>query len=521
MSADTKGPALTATNSPVAAPILNTKAASAPASASAGPSPSNTAAANAATPHNNSPTGNSSVAPAPVHNNSQAVNSATAPAPVHNSQGVNSAAAPAPVHNNSPTGNSSAATATAAAAKVNVEHVSNSRNNQTASHTISVAAEEGAESKGVFHSEPYSIGGFVEPPFIKPIHFSDIDQWKLPDRNYYVFICISFVLGFFGTDHFYLRSFGTGMQKLIFNIFSLGFWWWWDVIQIVTDSNKVQSEGLTTPFDWMRGIGRGVFEDPVKKAEALENGGKIVHVKKDLFIYALITLFFGIFGGDKFYLGETNQGIAKLLSVFNIFTFLFGLAWVIWDTVKVLFYTESLMKDGITVIPPFSMLFPDPIKAGPLFMPQELSKEQIDNEQGQEQASGGLPIVGMDTFRVLYKELAVPMLQPTVGTAIKTADKSVKMGQKAAAVGGEIMATAPKVAASVKGTMASALNPALIMEQVQEAAAKKAATRLGVQGGGGLISETAGSSGPIVAGTLLAVVLAGAGKFVYDIVNKQ
>jgi hypothetical protein len=82
------------------------------------------------------------------------------------------------------------------------------------------------------------------------------------------------------------------------------------------------------------------------------------------------------------------------------------------------------------------------------------------------------------------------------------------------------MATGPKVATAVSGAVASALNPALIMEQVQQAAANKAAARLG-QAGGGLALADTGSSGPIVAGTLLAVVLAGAGKFVYDIVNKQ
>jgi hypothetical protein len=171
------------------------------------------------------------------------------------------------------------------------------------------------------------------------------------------------------------------------------------------------------------------------------------------------------------------------------------------------------------------MLFPEPIKAGPLFTPEEVTKDQLDKEAAEASKSGGfpggIPILGMDTFRFWYKELAVPMLQPTVGTAVKTADKSVKLGEKAAAVGGEVLATGPKVASAVSGSIASALNPGLIMEQVQQAAANKAAARLGVQAGGGFTGGSDGSSGPIVAGTLLAVVLAGAGKFVYDIVNKQ
>ena len=510
MSADIKGPALTSANSPVVKPVAHTNL-------SVGNSPPNpgvtSSPSNIHSVVGDSPTRNA----VPHHTNSGVENVGGHGNATHTNHNGIPGNATHTNHNSSPAnshkGNS-------------VEQVASPSNNSTsrdssATGTGEADAGTAKESKGVFHSEPYVIGGFVEPPFIKPIHFSDIDQWKLPDRNYYVFICISFVLGFFGTDHFYLRSFGTGIQKLIFNIFTLGFWWWWDVLQIVTDSNKVKAEGLTTPFDWVRGVGRGVFEDPVKKAAALESGGKIVRVKKDLFIYALLTMMLGVCGADKFYLGETNMGIAKLLSVFNIFTFLFGLAWVIWDTIKVLFYTESLLKDGISAPPPFSMLFPEAIKAGPLFMPEEVSKEQLDKENAETSKSGGFPMIGMDTFRFWYKELAVPMLQPTVGTAVKTVDKGVKLGEKAAAVGGEIMATGPKVAATVTGTMASALNPAVIMEQVQQAAANKAAARIGGQAGGGLISETAGSSGSIVAGTLLAVVLSGAGKFVYDIVNKQ
>jgi TM2 domain-containing membrane protein YozV len=137
-----------------------------------------------------------------------------------------------------------------------------------------------------------------------------------------MFIVLSFVFGFMGVDHFYLRSFSTGLQKFALNMVSFGFWYFWDLIQIVTETKKVQEEGLNSPLDWIRGIGRGVFKPTPPVAGSTEYGPK-----KELLVYALLTLFFGIFGLDKFYIGEPIQGIAKLLTCFNIFIFLFNICY--------------------------------------------------------------------------------------------------------------------------------------------------------------------------------------------------
>ena len=140
-----------------------------------------------------------------------------------------------------------------------------------------------------------------------PHHISDIDTWKHPDRNYFVFVILSVLLGLLGVDHFYLRSFHTGMMKLIFNVFTLGMWHYWDLIQIVYDGKKIRKEGLTSPFDWICGIGRGVF---------MENNEKPKFVaEKSYLVYAVLAIFFGFLGADKFYMGDMWQGIAKVLSL--------------------------------------------------------------------------------------------------------------------------------------------------------------------------------------------------------------
>lgn len=394
-----------------------------------------------------------------------------------------------------------------------------------------------------------------EPPFIIPSHISDIDHWKHPDRNFYVFIILSFLFGFIGLDHFYLRSFGSGMQKFGFNIISLGLWYFWDLIQIVSDGKKVKEEGLTTPFDWVRGIGRGVFEDSAKKTqEPLPKGGgsdgqKILMAKKDIFIYSVLT-FFGIFGLDKFYLGEPLQGIAKMLTCFNIFIFLFGWLWVVWDIVKVFIFTESIMKHGISPPPPFSFIFSQPISGQAMFIPHEVSTEDAAKmtlfASIMDMFHFKLPeLPGLPSLPLLpslskiplcspippWASVFVPKLNPppipssiptlpslsTITSMISTSVPSLEHAQESTNVPSvptlplaPAVPTLPSVPASPPGTKPPISSLSLPKPQ-------------GTMVGGG-VSSTADSSelnlpGPIIAGTLAAVVLAGASKFLGELLT--
>ena len=106
-------------------------------------------------------------------------------------------------------------------------------------------------------------------PFHLPVphHISDVNTWGYADRNYYVFVVLSFLFGFLGLDHFYLRSFDTGTKKLLFNVLGLGIWYFWDILQISTEGAAIRQNGLNSPLDWIRGIGRGVFKPlPLEKA---------------------------------------------------------------------------------------------------------------------------------------------------------------------------------------------------------------------------------------------------------------
>ena len=392
-------------------------------------------------------------------------------------------------------------------------------------------------------------------------HMSDIDYWKHPDRNYYVFLCLSVFFGFFGLDHFYLRSFGTGMQKALFNIVSFGFWYFWDLFQVIFESDKIKKEGLSTPFDWTRGIARGMFLKPLKEGEK----PKIVYESKhDIVIYACLSLFTGLLGFNKFYIGRPWQGLAQIMTTFSFWTFFFGIAWAAWDAINVLFYTEKVLKDGVTVPPPYSLLFEN-TNAKDLFLPQKidleaLEKEKEKKEKGEEKGEGKeggwFSLPGADTFRFLYRELAVPLLRPTVGAALEKVEQGKRVTEKAVSVGTEVVQTVPKVVSTVSNQISAVANPDKLMTQIQAAAtaaararvaaageglagraesasqglaarvdaatpasAKTAAALVGQMGGGG--GGEMPTSGPIIAGTLTAVLLAGAVKVVSELVSKQ
>ena len=330
-------------------------------------------------------------------------------------------------------------------------------------------------------------------------HISDVDTWGNPDRNYFVFVALSLVLGFIGADHFYLRSFGTGLQKLFVNIFTLGFWYFWDVLQITTEGEKVRKEGLSSPLDWIKGIGRGVFTTP-----AQQSGGADFESNKSYLFYTFLAIFFGWLGADKFYLGQGWQGLAKILSCFNIFLFLFGWMWVVWDAFHAFFLTDKIMKEGITAPMPYSMVFTGKTE------PDVFKVHQVGSgPQGPQQTTGFLdwiaktfnfPSVPSSTpWQNIYKELVAPLMTPQIVKAVQKAEETCsgmpQMPQMPQMPSAPTIANLPEL--SKMPTIANLS---------------------GRQAGGGIQDS---GPGPAIAGVLTAIVLAGGLKGFYDFISAQ
>jgi TM2 domain-containing membrane protein YozV len=325
-------------------------------------------------------------------------------------------------------------------------------------------------------------------------------------------------------DHFYLRSFATGTQKLVVNMLTFGFWYWWDLIQILADGQTIRTKGLQSPLDWIRGIGRGTFTPPQATNAPKDPNDFGYGSKKSYLLYAFLAIFFGCLGADKFYMGELWQGLAKLLSCFNIFLFLFGWLWVLWDSFYAFFLTESILQNGISAPLPYSMVFSEPIP-GSLFQVKKLTAEDMKPVSFSfgELCSRwfGIPIPSLPV-REIYKELVAPLLTVPVVRALQAVGPNRPPPQPSCFEDAQRMLPTP---AQVHETVMEAANTGRVAVQaVAEPVvvmSKGVGNAIHAQSGGGSAPSAPSGPGPVIAGALTAVVLAGGLKGFYDMISKQ
>lgn len=328
-------------------------------------------------------------------------------------------------------------------------------------------------------------------------HVSDVDTWGGADRNWYVFVVLSVLFGLVGGDHFYLRSFKTGFQKAFLNLLTFGAWYWWDLSQIVWQRDTVLQEGLSSPLDWIRNIGRGVFTSPSSPPLIAD---------KSYVVFALLAVFFGLLGADKFYMGSPIQGIAKLILCFNLFTFLIGWAWVAWDAFHATFMTEDILKNGIQA----------PVGLNAVFGPIDSKAFRLHKER--EGALGlaepYLSAVGLTTDGMIGDWINgfVCAYGALFGISHTHTDKCVKHTVPASPV------------SSAPTSAPTSTQPQQVKQRggaVLEPNRREPVVNILQEGGERTEKTDSGGPGPVIAGALAAVVITAGLKGTYDFIRQQ
>lgn len=148
------------------------------------------------------------------------------------------------------------------------------------------------------------------------------------------FLTLFPLTGFMGIDHFYARSFKTGLAKLIFNMFTFGFWYMWDALMILFDSDRIKTFGFSIPFYGPAGIGAGQFASDTVAPGAAKAGR--------LFIYALLVLIAPL-GIDYFYVGNTAMGLFKLICTISVIFLPIAILLGLWNIIRLFFFPGAVM----------------------------------------------------------------------------------------------------------------------------------------------------------------------------------
>jgi hypothetical protein len=188
--------------------------------------------------------------------------------------------------------------------------------------------------------------------------------WGGPSVSYSLLMLFTLLGGFFGLDHLLLRSPSTGFLKFAGNIFSLGLWYIYDIIQVFGERDTVMEKGLSIPGWGAAGIGAGMFTD---NQPGVERG------KSPWRYLAYMALIYLPFGFDYFVAGDVWGGLLKFLTFFLVITIPINLLWTAVNWGYSTFMPQSLFEKGTLRMFPVSVLNGTygPSKLGPRDLPLE------------------------------------------------------------------------------------------------------------------------------------------------------
>ena len=179
-----------------------------------------------------------------------------------------------------------------------------------------------------------------------PYYYTQGEFWggATASRVMYMILAILPFTGFLGLDHLYLHSPGTFLLKLIFNVLTLGYWYFYDAIQaIYNESEGISANGLSIPWFGPSGLGAGAF-----KGEGVKDAPQ----SSLTFMGYVLAAMFVPFGLDYLIAGDYLGAVWKYLSLF-----MFGIGFIfgIINVYKIFFKPAEVFCEGTYRYFPFTL----------------------------------------------------------------------------------------------------------------------------------------------------------------------
>lgn len=298
-------------------------------------------------------------------------------------------------------------------------------------------SEEKSQIKNKF---PYTHGSYWEGsslPFI-----------------FYVCLAIFPLTGFFGVDQLLFFSPVTAAQKAFVNIFTLGLWYFYDMMQVLGDRKNVEEYGLSRPLFGPSGLAYQFFNRVtnlfVSSKDDLPQGQGFMSL--GFFIAYFMTIFVP-FGLSSFLAGDINGGIAKFILTILFFTIPFLFLWNLFEVSTLLWNPRDTFEKGVPRIPPFTATMD--LRA----LATNFTKPSVLEEMGKPTGT-----IFSRFFSMIFGFFGVPNPLDIVSTAacavVPPVQSTLSAASTAASGVAGLAAAAPAIATKVAGKMAAFSDPA-------------------------------------------------------------
>ena len=189
---------------------------------------------------------------------------------------------------------------------------------------------------------------------------SRIDWWGEPQYTRKGMLIFTIIYGLVGLHHFYLRSPQTGILFLIFNTLTLGYWYFYDIVQLATtDSETLNNYGLEIPGWGPAGIAQGMWKCAPSNEAASEaqKGGATTSEPPNPLWFLLYFITIPFLGLARFIAGDPYNSIISLLNLTIVpFGFVNELISMIGDFLMVTIFPADIFYNGIRRPFPYTFL---------------------------------------------------------------------------------------------------------------------------------------------------------------------